>query len=805
MKKYLENAHFGKKLVLAGAIQAVFAPLTMAQSGVLEEVIVSAQKREQLLTEVPISVEVFGSEELNRASITNAKELFQHSPSITFSESFSASASSMAIRGVSSLAIEGGLQSSVVMIVDDVSYARFGEFLLDLADVERVEVLRGPQGTLFGKNSTAGALNITTKRPSEEFALNLEATVTDETEQFYKASVTGPITDSIRYRVNGFYREMDDFIDNINTAGAAPPSPFSAQNAPSAINGYESQGVRGQLEIDFSDSVNLRLAADWRDFDGAGGQLQVITPRTADTARHISEIGYEPRYGQDFIDIDSEGFVVTEAWGASADLRWEINENYAFRSITSYREFEENSETDVDSTPFGTTSPGTETFLHHFVVGEKNRPTYREFDYVNQEFRLEMNFDAATAVVGMFYNDFSEETTVSTPFAIPAFGIINASGFIDGGDDNTTWAIFGDTTIDLSDNWSVFGGLRYTDEELDYSITNTEVFAPLGATYEESLANYTAARDAAFIDPAIQYSGSVAEDEVTGRIGVTYNFSDNRSAYLSYSTGYKGPGVNLSRTATDPDNTTLDPETAEAIEVGFKGSFLDNRLYLGAALFSQEIDDLQLSQLIPGTINSQLVNAGTLESKGVEVEFNAALTEGLSVNGGFVYLDAETKDLVNTCYPGQVYATGCQSGVDTEIPDSSSPSGFMKSARDLDGEQAPMSPEFSFRLGVNYDWVLSGMPFDVYARYDFSWRDSYTTRLGADPLVQIDSLALSNITVGLLDKEDHWEVALFGRNIGDEFHYGGIIENDGLIGRAVGYTTREAYAYWGIRARYSFY
>ena len=303
MKKYLENANFGKKLVLAGAIQAALTPFTMAQSGALEEVIVSAQKREQALSEVPISVEVFGAEELSRASITTAKELFQHSPSITYSESYSASGSSMAIRGVSSLAIEGGLQSSVVMIVDDVSYARFGEFLVDLADIERVEVLRGPQGTLFGKNSTAGALNVTTKRPSDEFSASLEATVTDETEQFYKASITGPITDSMRYRVNGFYRDLDNIIDNINSSG----------NGPSGIGGQESQGLRGQLDIDFSDSVNLRLAADWRDFEGSGGQLQVVIPRTADTARHISELGYQPRFGQDFVDIDGHPFVVNEA------------------------------------------------------------------------------------------------------------------------------------------------------------------------------------------------------------------------------------------------------------------------------------------------------------------------------------------------------------------------------------------------------------------------------------------------------------------------------------------------------------
>lgn len=795
MNRNKKSGRVGQRLVLAGAIQALLSPLAVAQGGQLEEVIVSAQKREQALTEVPISVEVFGAKELERANVTNAKELFQLSPSITFSEAFSASGSSMAIRGVSSLAIEGGLQSSVVMIVDDVSHARFGEFLLDLADIERVEVLRGPQGTLFGKNSTAGALNITTKRPSDEFSASLEATVTDETEQFYKANITGPITDSMRYRVNGFYRDLDDFIDNINSAGTGP----------SEIGGQESQGLRGQLEIDFSDNLNLRLAADWRDFEGSGGQLQVVIPRTADTARHISELGYEPRFGQDFLDIDGDPFVVNEAWGVSADLTWNLNENYTFRSITAYREFEETSENDVDSTSFGTTSPATGTFLQYFLVGESNNPVYREYDYVSQEFRLQMDFDRTSAIVGLYYSDFSEETAVATPFAIPSFGIINASGFIDGGDDNRTWAVFGDATFEINDNWSIFGGLRYTDEELDYSIANTDVIAPLGATYQESLSNYLAATEAAFMNPAVQYSGSVDADEVTGRIGATYNFSDDRSAYISYSTGYKGPGVNLSRTATDPDNATLEPETAEAIELGFKGTFLDGRLYLGVALFSQEIDDLQLSQLIPGTINSQLVNAGTLESKGLEIEFNSALTEALSINGGFVYLDTESKDLFGPCYPGQTYATGCQSGVDTTIPDTSSPSGFLKSERDLDGAQAPLAPEFALRLGVNYDWILSSMPFDVYARYDFSWRDSYNTRLGGDPVVEIDSLALSNITIGLVDKDDHWEVALFGRNIGDEFHYGGMIENDGLIGRADGYTTRDSFEYWGIRARYSFF
>ena len=795
MKKYLENADFGKKLVLAGAIQAALTPFTMAQSGALEEVIVSAQKREQALSEVPISVEVFGAEELSRASITTAKELFQHSPSITYSESYSASGSSMAIRGVSSLAIEGGLQSSVVMIVDDVSYARFGEFLVDLADIERVEVLRGPQGTLFGKNSTAGALNVTTKRPSDEFSASLEATVTDETEQFYKASITGPITDSMRYRVNGFYRDLDNIIDNINSSG----------NGPSGIGGQESQGLRGQLDIDFSDSVNLRLAADWRDFEGSGGQLQVVIPRTADTARHISELGYQPRFGQDFVGIDGHPFVVNEAWGVSADLTWNINENYSFRSITSYREFEETSENDVDSTSFGTTSPATGTFLQYFLVGESNNPVYREFDYVNQEFRLQMNFDSVSAIAGVFYNDFSEASTVATPFAIPAFGIINAAGFVDGSNEDTTWAIFGDATIDLNENWSVFGGLRYTDEELDYSIANTDVIALLGASYEESLSNYIAAAEAAFTNPAIQYSGSVDADEVTGRIGATYNFSEDHSAYISYSTGYKGPGVNISRTATDPDKATLEPETAEAVELGFKGNFLDSRLYLGVAVFFQEIDNLQTSQLIPGTINSELVNAGQLESKGVEIEFNAAITEGLTVNGGFVYLDAESKDLVAPCYPGQNYASGCQAGIDTVIPDSSSPSGFQKSEQDLDGTRAPMSPEFAFRLGVNYNWVLESMPFDAYMRYDFSWRDAYNTRLGNDPLVEIDSLALSNIAVGLADKNAHWEVMIFGRNIGDEHNYAGMIENNNLIGRAVGYSTRESFEYWGIRAKYNFF
>ena len=794
----MHRKSFGLTLVTVclATSTAVGSGFASAAANVIEEILVTAQKREQSLQEVPISLAVVTGEELEARQIAHTRGLFDISPSLTFTDAFSSTAISIGMRGVSSLSIEGGLQPSVTMLVDDVPLARNGEFTADLVDIDRIEILRGPQGTLIGKNATAGAISIVTKRPADEFEVDVSVTITEDNEQLYKGAIGGPLTDSVRYRVNGFYRDLDDFLDNINDAGVGP----------NKIGGIESWGTRGQLEIDFTENLNLLLAADYREFDGRTANHNVIIPRTGDTARHISELGYVPGNGVDVFNIDTEPRVEDIGWGVSADLTWQLNDRFTLRSISAYREYENDSEVDVDTTPFGTTAG---VVLQSFgLFGELPKPAL-QMDYFTTELRLQADFDRASVTAGFFYNDVSEDSFANgTMFAIPAFGIVNAATPFDGLSENTSWAVFVDTTIDLTEDLQIFGGLRYTDEEIDYDLWNSPggviapiTFAPDGSLDRgATLADVVAIYEALLAARTTIVDGSVPEDKVTGRVGLRYELAENVSAYASYSTGFKGAGVSLAFTAVaDPASATVLSESAKAYELGLKGIFLDGALHLNLAVFAQEVNDLQAAQLIPGTITQELRNAGTLESAGVELDFLTVLSEGLTISGGLAYIDAELKDLGVACYPGQTYSTGCVTGPDTASVDTSSPTGFLQSGQDPDGAPPPATPELKFNLAANYNWVLADLPFDAFVNVGFTWSDSFGTRLGDDPLIEVESYHALDVTLGLTDDEGRWRAEIFGKNITDQFRYSNKFQVNSLIGRANGYITRDAYAYYGLR------
>jgi iron complex outermembrane receptor protein len=782
---------------LSAAAAALFGATAGAQTDTfIEEIVVTAQKREQSVLEVPISMQVVSGDSLSARAIDDTPSFFQSVPSITYVSGYSSTASSIGIRGVTSLAIEGGLQPSVIMIVDDVPYARVGEFITEFADIERIEVLRGPQGTLIGKNATAGALNIVTKGPEDTFGGSVSASVTDEIEQLYRASLTGPLTDFARFRLSGHYQSLDDFIDNINPDARA-----------TEIGQMESSSIRGQLDIDFAPNVLLHLSGDWRKRDNRNAQFLVIQPRTGDPDNHIAQLGYVPSRGQQFLNIDAVPFTEDEAWGLSADLDWGLGEDFSLKSITSYRDFFNDSESDVDNTPNGT---GAAVVLQYFPLGRR-RPV--DIDYFQQEFRLLGSFDGFEFIAGAYYNTTTESVLQQVPFAIPAFGIINSTGVVDGSVDDETMAVFADAQIELAGGFEAFAGLRYTDEQLDYSILNQNVIVPLTFAQDgtidrpATLETYQVAVTNALQNPpptALDFGGRVKEEAWTGRAGLQFETGAGDQLYLSYSTGYKGPGVNLSLASTSPDNSTVDAEEARAVELGYKGYLFGDRVFFSAAAFYQETDNLQTTVVLPGTIQSQLVNAGNVDSKGFEIDLKANVTPTLQLSADVAYVDAELRGLLTTCWPGQTFATGCSEGPDSTIPDPTSPTGFRKSSQDLEGVAPPNSPEWAFSLGARKNWTPPTWPLDVFAVMNFSWKDEYHTRLNADPLAVIGSRSLLDLSIGFTDKHDRYEVVIFGKNLLDEFEYTGLIENNGLIGRLAGYVTRESNRYFGLRAQWNF-
>ena len=248
----MKPLHHKQGLALATLISALAFGGTAHAQMTLEEIIVTAQKREQSLQEVPISVDVVSAEALDRRAINDTRSLAQASPSLNFQDGHGPQAVNFNIRGLGSYTIEGGLQPSVSLVVDGVPYARNGEFVTELADIERVEVLRGPQGTLFGRNSTGGAINITTKRPADEFEAYVDVSATTDEEQLYRAMLSAPLSATARTSILAISKDRDGHIENIHPQGED-------------LGGEDSWGLRAKLDIDFSDNLNGLFTIDMLD------------------------------------------------------------------------------------------------------------------------------------------------------------------------------------------------------------------------------------------------------------------------------------------------------------------------------------------------------------------------------------------------------------------------------------------------------------------------------------------------------------------------------------------------------------
>ena len=246
------------KIGLAVSLSVLFSALAVnvtvaAERTELEEIVVTAQKREQTYLDVPVSVTSISNEVLEMANAREFQDLVQVTPSLTYSESTDMRGSGVLIRGVWTTAFQSGVEPTVSTVVYGVVLGRTGNFLSDLVDIERVEVLRGPQGTLFGKNASAGVVNVITRRPTEEFEGVIRVSATDDDQQTVEGSVSGALTDSLRGRLTGFWKDFDGYLDNR----------FNGDQ----FNGSESWGLRGKLDIDLSDNVNLLLIADYSEQD----------------------------------------------------------------------------------------------------------------------------------------------------------------------------------------------------------------------------------------------------------------------------------------------------------------------------------------------------------------------------------------------------------------------------------------------------------------------------------------------------------------------------------------------------------
>ncbi len=753
---------------IAALVLAANSGLTLAQKPAsplaLEEVIVTATKREASLQDVSVAVTALSDQLIEEAQINSAEDLTQLVPSLNLQKGTNPRQTSFVIRGIGTQSFSSAVEPSVSTMLDGVVMGRSGQAFMQLLDIQRVEVLRGPQGTLFGKNATAGVIHIITKAPTEEFSGEAMANVAEDGEYRGGLSLAGPISDSVGYRLSAIGSSVDGYTRNA----------FDGAD----LNGSDDWNLRGKLRWLANDSLDVTLTGDFgkRSCDCTVRSIRSLEPfgGNEDQVQGILDglAPVVPGEENQEANINKAPFSDWESWGSSLEVNWDLND-YTLTSISAIRGYEVNGYTDNDDQPI-------DAFGFDQFGGS-------EQEQITQELRLTSPGEGAWSyVVGLFYFEQEVERSFRRQFEfVPGMPGISIADF---SVDTDNWAAFGEGTWQLADDWRLVLGARYTDDELGYEFQRTSEGFLL-----------------ALPSPVAPFDGGISEDDLSGKVALQWDFSDSGMTYLSYTQGYKSPALDIIF-ETNPDNLQkIDPETSEAWEIGIKTSLFDNRAQVNVALFHATYEDFQAQAFFdpdgppncpennPGcdpdnvTGSYQLINAGEVLTQGLEVDFSALLTERLRLTGGLALIDAGIEEYTGgPCSGGQIYRGECPDGL-----------------QDLSGGDLPFSPDWKLSLAAAYTIPLD-TGFDLVLRGLARAQDEVQYSMTQDANTIGDSYAIFDAFVSLDDHAGRWTATAYVKNLGDEFYPTGIgAQNESILPNGYVHTyAKTANRTWGLEMRY---
>jgi iron complex outermembrane recepter protein len=746
--------------LLATTIAAVTLGPVYSSAQVLEEVTVTAQKREESLQDVPVTIAAFGESQLQDAGFDNISDLANMSPSLQFGNF--GPVSFVTMRGIGNENTTAGGDPGVAMHLDGIYMGRPVAGLFTAFDTQRVEILRGPQGTLYGRNATGGSINLITNKPQDEFGGTVDLTYGDYDWMRVRGAMNLPISDSISARVVAFTEERDGYTENKFPGGVDG-------------NDVDDQGIRGHLNIEIGDAASLLLSASYIESGGVGTKpvLREDFPGST-TGENISgPPGWAfapggpasgiPGYNN-YIDLetgeiavnDLDPFTVNkdvresqdnEFTMLSATFEWDF-EYFTFKSITGYVETDFETHQDEDH---------SELDLLELVLTE-------EAEQFSQELQLLSAGDGPLQwILGLYY--FDEEASRDSLFLRGRYDVFASqwnvpAGYAFGGDvDSESYAAFGQATYRVTEAVGITAGLRYTEDEKDGVNTGFQ-FAGLP-----------------FADPV-----GDSWDETTYRLAVDWTLSDDVMLFASYATGYKSGGINQTAAPSRGGNAIYDPETVDAIELGIKTTMLDGRLQLNSSLYQNEYDDLQFQ--IFGQAGPEAYNAEGATVQGWEVEIRAAATDSLTLDASLGLTDSEFDDQVID-------------GID------------------IGGNQLPRTPDLTYTLGMSQEWDLQDSGA-LRLRLEYAYTDEiYYTALNRDAGFAepggsdlADDYYNINARLFWFSPAAAWTVEAFVTNLTDEEQIGNILRGPGFVDIAGGggteLVTYNAPRQWGIRLGYEF-
>lgn len=779
---------FNKKTLKVISVFA--AGISLQAFAQIEEIVITSEKREANVQDTPIAVSAFSGEALETAGIDDALDIQFSVPNVVFSKG-NFTGANMSIRGIGNSAVGVSSDSGAGVHVNGVYLNSPRIFETEFFDVERVEMLRGPQGTLYGRNTTAGVVNVITAKPDDEFGADVSITLGNYDTVKLKGMVNFPITDSISQRFAAFSLKRDGYIDNVYTGNDIDDRDMYAFRSTTAFNFSDTVDATFMFSKFREDDSRSRVSKQQctTDPDGVLGCLPDslgfdVWNGSAGVTAGVNDfvLGLPPfnaplipvgvnEYANsvnpaDFrkVNADFDPHYFVEETIASLEFNWQLD-GAVFTSLTAYSNAYVNTKTDYDwtvpSVPFNYPVVGYFNGVER-VDATFDSPTDESSDdseQFSQEFRIVSESDGMfNYTLGLFAMQFEADNHYIVYFPVgyqfgQFVGIPEHQSLFDNhnkGYKVSTWALFGEGYWDLTDNTKLTVGLRYTDEAKEI----------LGRQYYLTF-------KASTTDPFIEQE----EDwqEVTGKIGLDWNVTDDVMLYTTLARGYKGGGFNPPGNTSFPDS--FDPEYINSLEFGLKSSLFESRMQANLSAFYYDYEGLQISKIVSQTSINENVDA-TIQ--GVEAEFLFAPNESWLFGLNLAYLDAEIGD-VQTFDPTDPAQTGSAQGVVSVFGDNFLiADGSPGIEIDLEGNKLPNAPEFSVNANAEYTHEFSS-GYTLSGRIQYYWQDEFYSRIFNTSKDEIDSWGVLDAQVTLADPSGLWSLQAWVKNIkNDDFvtgHY----------------------------------
>ncbi|MCC2975173.1 TonB-dependent receptor [Sphingomonas sp. PL-96] len=751
------------------------------------EIVVTAQKREERLQDVPVAVSVVSGDLIAQQGGINLESAQYLVPTLNFRKAGTSINQSLFLRGVGTSTFSIAGEPSVSTVVDGVVYSRAGEAFSDLVDIERIEVLRGPQGTLFGKNASAGVINIVSKKPGDTFSGYAEGGFFfgNGNEYRARAAVDVPLGEHVATRVTGFYSDYDGNLFN------------EASNVDRRVNGFKRWGVRGILVADPTPDLTITLIGDYRRAnDDCCAEVIGTTPTNLAAQVLPTAKGDETRrIRQNLVTATNE-----ESYGGSLQIDATLGAN-TVTSITAWRRYDNEEIRDGDWLDQPYANAGLNE-LHDF--GPQVGKTF------TQELRLTSPTGGLIEYVGgLFYSwadterTFRRDVTVCAPngdslTTCDASGVTvtRPTGTATFGSTFKNLAAFGRFTVNLSDRLRLLGGIRFTHDQLNVFHSRQTALAGAGiqpnfdqGVYDRYLelvaggvAPTTAQTQAVAASNGVPFTAKTTNDNWSGMAGAQFDLSRNHTVYATWTRGYKGPAYNIFYNLTGTGTNVIEPETVDSYEAGIKNTLFDGQLVLNIAGYYAKYDNFQANNpdVVAGVLVTRFTNAGEISTRGAELDLIWNPATDVSISGGLAYTDAHVDQFRQP--------TGTVTGVIEA------------------GTRLPYAPEWKASLAG--DWrIRTGGAIDLGLNAQASWQSEQISQFDASEAIRaattIGDYALVDAGLSLIDPQDRFRIAFQVKNLFDQ-SFAASITSGGPGGSYRYIIPREADRYFGVNGRFNF-